>query len=226
MPIPAMRERTTRYRLLVFDWDGTLVDSAGHIVDSIQAAAGDLGLDSPSEGRARYIIGLGLADALTYLFPGLSQTDYPRLVERYRHHYLVGDHKLALFAGASQGIRALHASGFSLAVATGKSRQGLDRALEISGLRVFFHASRCGDEGLPKPHPDMLVYLMSALGADPRRTLMIGDTTHDLDMARSAGVPAIAVGYGAHSRASLEAHQPLACVMSFTELTRWVRQNG
>jgi phosphoglycolate phosphatase len=214
------------FDLLVFDWDGTLVDSAGHIVHSIQAAAGDLGLDLPSEQQARYIIGLGLMDALACLFPELSRTDYPRLVERYRHHYLAGDHKLALFAGASRGIRNLHASGFSLAVATGKSRQGLDRAFESSGLGVFFHASRCGDEGLPKPHPDMLVYLMKALDVDPRRTLMIGDTTHDLDMARSAGVPAVAVGYGAHSRASLEAHRPLACVMSFTELTRWVRQNG
>jgi phosphoglycolate phosphatase len=214
------------FDLLVFDWDGTLIDSADHIVHSIQAAARDVGLDPPSAERARYIIGLGLIDALTYLFPRLSQTDYPRMAERYRHHYLSGDHRLALFAGATRGIRILHASGFSLAVATGKSRQGLDRALATSGLGVFFHASRCGDEGRPKPHPDMLVYLMSALGVDPQRTLMIGDTTHDLDMARSAGVSALAVGYGAHSRASLEARGPLACLMSFTELTRWVRQNG
>ena len=214
------------FDLLVFDWDGTLVDSAGHIVHSIQAAASDLGLDPPSDERARYIIGLGLVDALTYLFPDLARTDYPRLAERYRHHYLLGDHKLTLFAGASRGIRNLHASGFNLAVATGKSRHGLDRALESSGLGGFFHASRCGDEGLPKPHPDMLMHLMSTLDVDARRTLMIGDTTHDLDMARRAGVSALAVGYGAHSRASLEAHRPLACVMSFTELTRWIRQNG
>jgi phosphoglycolate phosphatase len=214
------------FDLLVFDWDGTLVDSATHIVESTQAAASDLGLDFPTEERARYVIGLGLVDALTYLFPTLAREDYPHLAERYRHHYLAGDHKLTLFAGASQGIRALHAAGFSLAVATGKSRQGLDRALERSGLALCFHASRCADEGLPKPHPDMLEHLMSALGVDPRRTLMVGDTTHDLEMARSAGVSAVAVGYGAHSRVSLEAYQPLACVMSFPELTQWLTRNG
>jgi phosphoglycolate phosphatase len=214
------------FDLLVFDWDGTLMDSAGHIVDSIRAAAHDLDIDLPPEQRARHIIGLGLVDALTYLFPSLPRADYPRLAERYRYHYLAGDHKLSLFAGADQGIRAMHAAGFSLAVATGKSRQGLDRSLGASGLAVFFHASRCADEGLPKPHPDMLIYLMKTLGVDPRRTLMIGDTTHDLEMARSARVSALAVGYGAHARANLEAHEPVACVMSFAELTGWVRQNG
>ena len=214
------------FDLLVFDWDGTLMDSAAHIVDSIQAAARDLDIEFPTQERARHIIGLGLLDALMYLFPSLPRADYPRLTERYRHHYLAGDHKLALFAGAAQGIRAMHAAGFSLAVATGKSRQGLDRSLESSGLAVFFHASRCADEGLPKPHPDMLMYLMKALRVEPRRTLMIGDTTHDLEMAHSAGVPAVAVGYGAHPRASLEAHGPLACVTSFAELMGWVRQNG
>ncbi len=215
-----------RFDLLVFDWDGTVMDSAAHIVASIQAAARDLDIEFPTEERARHIIGLGLVDALTYLFPSLPRADYPRLAERYRYHYLAGDHKLSLFAGADQGIRAMHAAGFSLAVATGKSRQGLDRSLEVSGLAVLFHASRCADEGLPKPHPDMLIYLMKALVVDPRRTLMIGDTTHDLEMARSAGVSALAVGYGAHPPASLEAQGPLACVMSFAELTGWVRQNA
>jgi phosphoglycolate phosphatase len=221
-----MRAMGKRFYLLVFDWDGTVVDSAGHIVGSIQAAARDLGLDSPREERARHIIGLGLIDAMTYLFPALPPADYPRLTERYRHHYLVGDHKVRLFAGASEGIQALHAAGFTLAVATGKSRQGLDRALDASGLARFFHASRCADEGFPKPHPEMLHYLMNALATQPERTLMIGDTTHDLEMAHSAGVPAVAVGYGAHPRESLEAQQPLACVMSFTELERWVTQNA
>jgi phosphoglycolate phosphatase len=214
------------FDLLVFDWDGTLMDSAGHIVDSIRAAAGDLHIELPVEERARHIIGLGLVDALMYLFPSLPRADYPRLAERYRYHYLAGDHKLALFAGADHGIRAMHAAGFSLAIATGKNRQGLDRSLEASGLALFFHASRCADEGRPKPYPDMLIHLMKTLGVDPRRTLMIGDTTHDLEMARSAGVSALAVGYGAHARASLEEHGPLACVNSFAELTGWVRQNG
>jgi phosphoglycolate phosphatase len=214
------------FDLLVFDWDGTLMDSAAHIVYSIQAAARDLEIDSPPEERARHTIGLGLVDALTYLFPSLPRAQYPRLAERYRHHYLAGDHQLALFTGAEEGIRMMHAAGFGLAVATGKSRQGLDRSLAASRLALFFHASRCADEGQPKPHPDMLIYLMKALGANPKRTLMIGDTTHDLEMARSAGVSAVAVGYGAHPRASLETHAPLACVMSFPELTEWVRKNA
>jgi phosphoglycolate phosphatase len=215
-----------RFDLLVFDWDGTLVDSAQHIVASIQAAAHDLGLATPPEERARHIIGLGLVDAMAYLFPDLASTEYPRLAERYRHHYLAGDRDLTLFSGAFEGIQAFHAAGFALAVATGKSRQGLDRALETFGLRPFFLASRCADEGLSKPHPDMLHYLMSTLRAGPQRTLMIGDTTHDLQMAENAGVAAVAVGYGAHNRASLEAQRPLACVMSFAELARWITENA
>jgi phosphoglycolate phosphatase len=215
-----------RFDLLVFDWDGTVVDSAGHIVDSIQAAATDIGLPAPSDERARHIIGLGLSDAMTYLFPELPRADYPRLTERYRFHYLAGDHKVKLFEGAYDGIRDFRAAGFSLAVATGKSRMGLDRALKDSGLQSFFHASRCADEGFPKPHPDMLLYLMDEFAVDAKRTLMIGDTTHDLEMARSAGVPAVAAGYGAHPRANLEAQAPLACVSSFRELVQWVRQNA
>jgi phosphoglycolate phosphatase len=215
-----------RFDLLVFDWDGTLVDSAQHIVSSIQAAAHDLGLSTPPEERARHIIGLGLVDAMAYLFPDLASTEYPHLAERYRHHYLAGDRELTLFSGAFEGIQAFHAAGFALAVATGKSRHGLDRALETFGLSPFFRASRCADEGLSKPHPDMLHYLMNALGAGPRRTLMIGDTTHDLHMAKNAGVAAVAVGYGAHTRASLEAEGPLTCVMSFAELKQWVTENA
>jgi phosphoglycolate phosphatase len=215
-----------RFDLLVFDWDGTVVDSAAHIVDSIQAAARDVGLAPPAEERARHIIGLGLADAMTYLFPELQSGDYPRLAERYRFHYLAGDHKLSLFEGAYEGIRGFHADGFSLAVATGKSRNGLDRALQVSRLGPFFHASRCADEGCSKPDPDMLLYLMQRFGTQPQRTLMIGDTTHDLEMARSARVPAVAATYGAHPRGSLEAQAPLACVASFDELVQWVKQNG
>ena len=215
-----------RFDLLVFDWDGTLVDSAQHIVGSIQAAAHDLGLATPPDERARHIIGLGLVDAMAYLFPELASAEYPRLAERYRHHYLAGDRELTLFSGAFEGIQAFHAAGFALAVATGKSRQGLDRALEAFGLTPFFHASRCADEGPSKPHPDMLRYLMSTLAARPQRTLMIGDTTHDLQMAKNAGVAAVAVGYGAHTRTSLEVERPLACVMSFAELEQWVTENG
>lgn len=215
-----------RFDLLIFDWDGTLLDSAGHIVESIQAAARDLALAAPSDERARHIIGLGLQDALTFLFPELPAGRYPELAERYRVHYLSADREIALFPGVFESIQAFRAAGFNLAVATGKSRRGLDRALQDSGLGPFFHASRCADEGLPKPHPDMLLYLLDTFEVEAERALMIGDTTHDLEMARSARVPAVAVGYGAHPRASLEAFAPLACVGSIDELTRWVNENA
>jgi phosphoglycolate phosphatase len=215
-----------RFDLLVFDWDGTVVDSAGHIVDSIQAACHDLGLAVPSTERARYIIGLGLADAMAYLLPDLLPSEYPRLAERYRFHYLAGDHRVTLFEGVREGLGELHARGFLLGVATGKSRRGLDRALQDSGLEPFFHLSRCADEGFPKPHPEMLIYLMDMLGVAPGRTLMIGDTSHDLEMARAAGVTGLAVTYGAHDAASLRALAPAACIASSPELITWLQANA
>jgi len=214
------------FDLLVFDWDGTIVDSAGHIVASLQAACQDLGLAVPSNERARYIIGLGLTDAMAYLLPELPAADYPMLAERYRYHFLAGDAGLTLFDGVRPGIAGLHANGFLLAVATGKSRRGLDRALEESGLRPYFHLSRCADEGFPKPHPDMLLHLMNTLGVEPARTLMIGDTSHDLEMARGAGVTALAVTYGAHEEPHLQSYAPAACVHSFPALLAWLEANA
>ena len=215
-----------RFDLLVFDWDGTVVDSAGHIVESLQAACQDVGQPVPSAERARYIIGLGMADAMAYLLPDLAKSEYARLAERYRFHYLAGDHRIALFDGIREGLQQLHAHGFLLGVATGKSRRGLDRALQDSGLRPFFHLSRCADEGFPKPHPEMLIYLMDMLGVDPQRTLMIGDTSHDLEMARAAGVAGLAVTYGAHEAAALQACVPIACMASAPELIAWLQANA
>ena len=215
-----------RYELLVFDWDGTLVDSAQHIVDSLLAACADLGIGSPAPERARYIIGLGLKDALEYLLPDLAASEYPRLAERYRHHYLAGDARVVPFHGVQEGIAGLNAAGFLLGVATGKSRRGLDRALQDTGLAPLFHVSRCADEGFPKPHPQMLQALMELLNVAPERTLMIGDTTHDLEMARNAGVPALAVSYGAHEEGALARLEPLACARSFADLMRWLEANG
>jgi phosphoglycolate phosphatase len=217
---------TRRFELLVFDWDGTLVDSPQHIVDSLLAACADLGLAVPAVERARYIIGLGLKDALEYLLPDLPASDYPRLADRYRYHYLAGDAKLVTFPGVPEGIARLSEGGFLLGVATGKSRRGLDRALQDTGLATLFHVSRCADEGFPKPHPEMLQVLMDLLNVRPERTLMIGDTTHDLEMARNAGVPALAVTYGAHPHADLERLQPLACAGSFHDLMAWLNVNG
>lgn len=213
---------TYRFELVVFDWDGTLMDSAAAIVRAIQASCRDLGLPEPTDARARHVIGLGLQEALSYAVPELDPGAYPAMVERYRHHYLSADHALELFPGSYDLVESLAGSGRILGVATGKSRKGLDRALAASRLGPFFHATRCADECFSKPHPQMLDELMDTFGVARERTLMIGDTTHDLDMARNAGVAAVAVGFGAHPRQALEKASPLALVGSTAELAAWI----
>lgn len=215
-----------RYQLVVFDWDGTLLDSAGAIVRAIQAACRDLDLPAPDDAQARHVIGLGLADALHQAVPSLVPERYPAMVERYRHHYLAGDHELALFAGVGEVVAALRDAGHLLAIATGKSRIGLDRALGHSGLGALFHASRCADECFSKPHPQMLEELMAELGMDPGQTLMIGDTSHDLQMAANAGVDGLAVTYGAHPHEHLRQHGPVACLHTVEELGAWLRTHA
>jgi phosphoglycolate phosphatase len=215
-----------KFELIVFDWDGTLMDSAGLIVASVQAAARDLGLAPPTDARARHIIGLGLIDALRHALPELAPSRYEDLAERYRHHFLSRDHELLLFDGVETLVEELARAEYRLAVATGKSRGGLDRALDGSGLRAHFHATRCADECHSKPHPQMLEELMDELGVTADTTLMIGDTTHDLLMARNAGAAALAVAYGAHPRDQLEAEAPLGCVGSIEELAAWLRANA
>jgi phosphoglycolate phosphatase len=215
-----------RYDLLVFDWDGTLVDSTGHIAASLQLAFGDLELPVPTEEAARHVIGLGLEDALSYLNPALPQSRYADVAERYKFHFLAGDAGIACFPGVEQGLTTLGREGYRLAVATGKSRRGLDRQLQALALAPHFHASRCADEGFPKPHPEMLEKLMEELGAAPSRTLMIGDTTHDLQMAANARVGAIALTCGAHAAQDLRTLQPLACLDDFRALMQWLKQNG
>jgi len=219
------RLQMQRYELVVFDWDGTLMDSAGMIVHCVQEAARDLGIHPPSDERARHIIGLGLTDALRHALPDLSETYYEDLVERYRYHYLSRDHELALFDGAEALIQSLAQSGRWLGVATGKSRRGLDRSLEHSGLKACFHATRCADECHSKPHPQMLEELMAQFAVSPATTLMIGDTTHDLLMAKNAGVDAVAVSYGAHARNVLEAASPRYCAHSVEDLANWLQAN-
>lgn len=215
-----------RFDLIIFDWDGTLMDSAAAIVAAIQAASCDLGLAPPSDESARHIIGLGLHDALQGVLPDLDPSQYPLVAERYRHHYLARDHELQLFVGAFELIRVLNDAGFMLAVATGKSRVGLDRALAGSGLKDYFHASRCADECHSKPHPQMIHELIDEFGVAPESVLMIGDTTHDLLMARNASVAALAVAYGAHPRAVLEAEAPLLCASNIAEVHAWLMANA
>ena len=214
------------FDLLIFDWDGTLMDSAGVIVDSIQRACEDIGLDAPGDRASRQIIGLGLVQALQTLLPDLPAEDYPRLVERYRHHYLGRDNDIPLFEGVADSISRLHASGFQLAVATGKSRLGLERALASSGLGEWFSATRCADQTHSKPHPAMVLELIEELDADPARTLVIGDTSHDLLMASNAGVASLGVTYGAHEPHDLRPHAPLALMDSFAEVDAWLNANA
>ena len=214
------------YELIVFDWDGTLMDSAAVITASLRAACRDLDLAVPSEAQARYVIGLGLHDAMSHILPGVDASLFPRVAERYREHFLRLDSTTTLFPGAAEIIQDLHASGFLLGVATGKSRRGLDRALAATGLNQFFHATRCADEGHSKPDPGMLLGLIETLGADRTRTLMIGDTTHDMAMARAAGVPRLGITHGAHASSALLEYAPLACVDDFPSLRQWLEENA
>jgi phosphoglycolate phosphatase len=221
-------DRTTgrRFDLLVFDWDGTLFDSTGVIARALQAACRDLGLPRPSDDEARHVIGLELSHALRRLVPGLPGERLPALAARYRQRYQAMDHDICLFAGVPELIENLRASGFQLAVATGKNRRGLARAFASSGLGPRFTASRCADECFSKPHPQMLEELMAECAAPTERTLMIGDTTHDVQMATNAGVDALAVAYGAHPRADLILSEPLACVDDVGELSLWLKRNA
>ena len=215
-----------QFELLVFDWDGTLMDSAVAISESLQEACSDLGLPIPSRQRARHVIGLGLTDALSYVLPELPVAEHPRVLDCFRAHFLRRDAGTTLFSGAAEMIRELRDTGFMLAVATGKSRRGLDRALQETGLKDCFDTTRCADEGFSKPHPGMLEAVMDALATPRAATVMIGDTTHDLEMANAAGVAAVAVTYGAHERATLAACKPLAMVDELQGLRSWLMERA
>ena len=211
-----------RFDLVVFDWDGTIIDSVGAVSGAMIAAAVDLGLRQPSEADARWTIGLGLMDAIRHAVPDLNRERIPEFLDRYRVHYLKLDPELQVFAGITEMLRGLDAAGVPLAVATGKSRVGLNRALTQTGLASRFIATRCADEGEPKPHPWMLRDLAETLQVPVERMLMIGDTTHDVGMAQAAGAHSLAVLYGAHDPQALKASQPGALVHSVPELARWL----
>jgi phosphoglycolate phosphatase len=214
------------YDLVIFDWDGTLMDSTRVISESLRSACADVGMAVPSESDARFVIGLGLADTFRHVAPDLDEDGRRRLAERYRHHFLAREHEAPLYEGVPEMLADLHGRGRRLAVATGKARRGLDRALDATGLRRWFEATRCADEGFAKPHPDMLLMLMDMTGVAPGRTLMVGDTTHDLDLAANAGVDAVAVSYGAHDCALLETRPAKARCASVAELHRWLTTHG
>lgn len=215
-----------QFDLIVFDWDGTLMDSTATIIRSIQLAAKDMGLEAPSRVAASRVIGLGLHDALQIAVPQLDPQDYARMAERYRYHYFSEDLELALFDGVREMLEDLSGQGYFLAVATGKTRVGLNRALEVAGLLGAFDATRCADETFSKPHPAMLHELTRELGQDMGRTVMIGDTTHDLYMARNAGAAGVAVHYGAHSSGELSELSPLYGADSVADLHAWLNEHA
>ena len=214
------------FDLIVFDWDGTIMDSTGLISECIQLAARDRGLPIPSIEAAKSIIGLGIQESTQRLFPDIDHAAQTAFALAYRHRFVPRDHEAPLYDGIRELLVALDQSTRFLAVATGKPRAGLERAFAHTGLKSSFHFSRCADEGFAKPHPDMLYKLMEFTGVSPTRTLMIGDTTHDLDLAQNAGVAAVAVTYGAHSARLLASRPHLALVNTVSELAVWLNQNA
>lgn len=214
--------RPRQFDLIVFDWDGTLFDSTALITRCIQAACADLGVPVPTSRDASYVIGLGLEDALAMAAPGLAPSRYPELGMRYRHHYFARQHELMLFEGALEMLHALRARHHWLGVATGKARRGLEAALETAQLKGMFDATRTADETASKPNPMMLNELMRTFGVDPERTLMVGDTTHDLQLAVNAGTPSVAVSYGAHEPEAFGEFRPLHVAHSVRELHDWL----
>jgi len=214
-----------RYPLIVFDWDGTIIDSSSTIAECIQQSAADMGLPVPERERASHVIGLGLHDSLRIAVPELAPERYSEFVALYRKHFLAREDAMRLFDGMEELLGDLSKT-HTLAIATGKSRRGLDRALEATGLKPFFSASRCADETNPKPHPAMLLELMEELDKTQQEMLMIGDTSHDMEMARAAGVDAVAVTYGAHAEQGLRACAPLGCVSTVRELNEWLKTHS
>lgn len=215
-----------RYDLIVFDWDGTVVDSTAVIASSIQAACRDLGLPVPSDEAARHVIGMGLEQALRHAVPAAPPELVQPLAERYRHYYLARDETIPLFEGGRDTIAELHDAGYQLAVATGKSRMGLERSMRASGMAGYFHATRTADQTFSKPHPAMLLEIMDELAIEPERALMVGDTTHDLQMAMNAGVDAVGMTHGAHPAEQLRELRPLALVDDYAGFREWLRSHA
>ena len=215
-----------KYDLVVFDWDGTLMDSEARIVDCMQRAAADVGVDVPGRAEARDIIGLGLEQAVARLFPRADAARVGAIVDAYRRHWL-GDEvaPASMFAGSHELVAELHEAGSLLAVATGKSRKGLEKSLAESGLGGVFHVTRCADETFSKPHPQMLEEILTDLDTAPRRAIMVGDTEYDMQMAANAGVPAVGVTHGVHSAERLLAHGALQCFDDLLSLAHWLRDH-
>ena len=215
-----------RFDLIAFDWDGTLFDSTAIITRCIQEAVVDVGGAMPTRAQASYVIGMALTEALAHAAPDVPVERYPELGARYRHHYLARQHDISLFEGVLPMLADLKARQHTLVVATGKSRRGLDEVLHAVELKDTFDGSRTADQTAGKPHPLMLHELMTEFGATPERTLMIGDTTHDLQMALNAGCPSVGVGYGAHESAGFDVLRPRFVAHSVKALHDWLLAHG
>ncbi len=213
------------YKLIIFDWDGTLMDSQARIVACLMSAANDLNLMPLPEKLLKNIIGLGLREAITQLYPQLTEQQITGFADRYRYHFVTANETPSgLFENVRLMLEQLIARGFMLAVATGKARRGLNQVLKDTGLKDCFHGSRCADETRSKPHPQMLEELLDEFGLLAHEAVMVGDTEYDMLMARSLGMDALAVSYGVHEKQDLLKHEPLSCVDSITELSRWLLQ--
>jgi len=212
------------HELIIFDWDGTLMDSVAKIVRCFSAALADTAQPSPGEHAIRHIIGLGLNEAAIALLPQADAATRAQVVDRYREHFLHIDQTATeLFAGVREGLETLSTQGYLLAVATGKARRGLERVLRDTQTAHFFCATRCADEAYSKPHPRMLEDILQRTGFSANQALMVGDTTYDMQMAQHAGMPGLAVTYGVHARELLAEYKPLACLDSFTEVCAWLQ---
>jgi len=218
----------TQYKLLIFDWDGTLIDSEMSIVASMQSSIDDVGrvradLGHRTDEQVRHIIGLGLYEALAVLFPDQSDQVYAELIDRYREHFF--NHAPAqAFPQVENALRQLQHAGYIMSVATGKGRRGLDLAMKYADFEHFFSASRCADETQSKPHPQMLQELLSQLNVEPNESIMIGDTSYDIDMANSAGIDSIAVCTGVHDKSRLLECRPTVCLESMPDMLDWLEQ--
>ena len=220
-----MNDTDKHIGLLVFDWDGTLVDSVAYIAQSMCTAAAEENLPIPTADAVREIVGLGLTEAVQRLFSQLDEADNQALCARYSTVFRRDqDEPCQLFDGVRNSLEELRDAGFLLAVATGKSRNGLRRAMQELQMEDLFTASRCADETRSKPHPLMLLELLEQLAVAPAQALMVGDTLHDLNMATNAGVASIAVDYGAHSRARLLSAAPLAYISRFSDIKMHIKK--
>lgn len=216
-----------RWELLVFDWDGTLMDSAAHIVAAVRAACADVELPVPAEHQVRHVIGLSLQKAFLAVLPGAREGDFERFLDAYRRRFWQESiHGHALFDGARDVLVELKRSGYRLAVATGKGKQGLARALRDEQLHDVFDTTRCAEETVSKPDPRMLHEILEDLALEPAAALMVGDTSYDMEMAARAGMDRLGVTYGAHDRELLLPHQPLGLLQDIRELPEWLDRPG